>query len=407
MPSALISETALTHPENPQANAWPRRLAIVSHVVHYAWQDRLYAYEPYAREIDVWADLFAEVVIAAPLRRARPPGDAAPLAGANLDVDPQPEQGGRGLAAKLGLLLALPGMFWRLRRTLKRCDAVHVRCPGNLGLLGTLVAPMYAKRMIAKYAGQWSGYPGEAATVRLQRWLLRSRWWRGPVTVYGRWPDQPDHVIPFFTSIMDRRQVARARAAAANKRLDGPLRALYVGRLSQAKNVDALLLALAELKAEGRPFACDVVGDGPMRRELEQVSAAHGLTDSVVFHGAVGFERVLEFYERADILALVSETEGWPKAIMEAMIFGLVCIGSNRGLVPWLLEARGLTVEAGDAKGLADALRDVDSRRDFWRERTAASAAWARQYSLEGLRDALRDLMAERWGVAPAKEPGP
>src|SRR5207302_4620384 len=55
------------------------RLAVVSHVVHYQKRRALYAYAPYAREVEVWADLFREVVIAAPCRNDVPPGDCAPL----------------------------------------------------------------------------------------------------------------------------------------------------------------------------------------------------------------------------------------------------------------------------------------------------------------------------------------
>jgi len=386
------------------ANSWPRRLVIVSHVVHYAWDGRLHAYEPYAREIDVWADLFETVAIAAPLRSERPPGDNAAFARTNIRVTPQPERGGRTLAAKLGQVLALPWMIWRLRAALKQADAIHVRCPGNLGLLGVLLAPLYSKRLIAKYAGQWTGYPGEPATVRLQRFLLRSRWWRGPVTVYGQWPDQSPQVVPFFTSIMDTDQVRRAEAAAADKRLEGPLRALYVGRLSRAKNVDALLRAIADMRDEDRDFRADIVGDGPERGALETLARELSLGDRAVFHGAVRFEDVLSFYERTDILVLISETEGWPKAIMEGMSFGLVCIGSRRGLAPWLLEGRGLAIPPGDAATLAAALREIDEDRAGWRDRVVAGSAWARGYSLDGLRDALRELMAERWAVAPPEK---
>ncbi|MCA2994748.1 MAG: hypothetical protein ING97_07360, partial [Gemmatimonas sp.] len=70
------------------------RLAIVSHVVHYQHDGRLFAYGPYAREIDVWASLFPEVVIVSPLRHAPPPADAAPLGARNVAVRAFPESGG-------------------------------------------------------------------------------------------------------------------------------------------------------------------------------------------------------------------------------------------------------------------------------------------------------------------------
>jgi glycosyltransferase involved in cell wall biosynthesis len=362
-----------------------RRLCVVSHVVHYRHGGRIHAYAPYAREIEVWADLFPEVRIAAPCEDAAPPGDAAPIERENVAMDPQPRTGGESPAAKLRQAAMLPWMAAAMAGALRRADAVHVRCPGNLGLLGVAMAPLFSRRLIAKYAGQWPDWDGEARTVRLQKALLRSRWWRGPVTVYGEWPGQPAHVLPFFTSVLNRAQVERARRAAASRTATDRPRVLFVGRLSRAKNVDVLLEAL-----NGLP--CTIVGDGPERQALEERSGAE-----VTFAGGVDFERVLGFYETHDILVLASETEGWPKAIVEAMAFGLVCIGSDRGLIPQILgEGRGLVVPPRDVAALAAALRRAVNPDEAAAIR-ARAAPFGQRYSLEDLREALREVMAKWW----------
>ena len=55
-------------------------------------------------------------------------------------------------------------------------------------------------------------------------------------------------------------------------------------------------------------------------------------------------------YAAADVLVLASASEGWPKAIVEAMAFGVVCIGNDSGMVPAILsEGRGFTVRPGDS----------------------------------------------------------
>ena len=264
---------------------------------------------------------------------------------------------------------------------------------------GVLLAPLFSRCLVAKYAGQWTGYPGEAWTVRLQRALLRSWWWRGPVTVYGEWPGQPSKVIPFFTSILTDAQVSRARDAARNKRPGDVLRVLYVGRLSTSKNVDTLLEAAALLKSRGVGISCAVLGDGPERRSLEARSSELDLGRQVQFTGAVPFERVLEFYEWADVLVLTSETEGWPKAIAEAMAFGLICIGSNRGFVPQMLgENRGLVVTPRDVPALVSALEEISTQGEKFGPMRRRAAEWAQAYSLEGLREALRNMLSLHWG---------
>jgi len=364
-----------------------RRLCIVSHVVHYRHGGRIHAYAPYAREIEIWADLFPEVRIAAPCADAPapgPPGDTAVIDRDNVEMDPQPRVGGDSLGAKLRQVLMLPAMMASMAGAMWKADAVHVRCPGNLGLLGAAMAPLFSRRLIAKYAGQWPDWNGEARTVRLQKALLRSRWWRSPVTVYGSWPDQPPWIVPFFTSVLDRGQIERARRSAASRKPADPPRVLFVGRLSRAKNVDVLLDALYGLP-------CTIAGDGPERAALE------ARAPQAVFAGAVDFDRVLAFYETHDILVLASETEGWPKAIVEAMAFGLVCIGSDRGLIPQILgEGRGLVVEPRDVPALAAALRQAMDPVQAEAIR-ARAAPFGQRYSLEDLREALREVMARWW----------
>lgn len=380
------------------------RLLIISHVRHHRAGGRLYAYGPYAREIEVWADLFAEIVIAAPCSDAPPPADALPIERANVTIAPQRETGGTSIAAKLKQLALLPLLAADLWRAMGRADAVQIRCPGNLGLLGALLAPLRRHYRVAKYAGMWGPYPGEPPSVRLQRAILRSRYWGAPTLVYGDLPGQPAHIVPFFASVMDKTQMQRAtqiaaeRASAAERAAgNGPLRLLYVGRLSQAKRVDVVLRAVAALVPNVR---LTVVGDGPQRATLEALAAELGIAASVTFAGAQPFAEMERHYAAADALALVSETEGWPKAIAEGMAYGLLCVGADRGAVPWLLaDGRGLTVPVGDVAALAAALRGVRADPQGALAIGRAAAEWSRRFTRDGFGLAIGTLLRERWAV--------
>lgn len=292
-------------------------------------------------------------------------------------------------------------MLYAVIKAALTSDAFHVRAPGNIALIASLLVPLFQKRLVAKFAGQWIGAPGEARTVRWQRAILKSNWWRGPVTVYGDWPNQPPQIVPFFTSVLNQQQMARAQASAAAKKAGGwanrNLRLLYVGRLSASKNVMVILEALAQLKPSVT-IECDIVGDGPERAALEQFTDEHGLREQVRFSGNVSFDQVLEFYEQADALALVSASEGWGKAITEAMAFGLVCIGSDRGVIPWLLgEERGVVVPPNDATALSLALRRIATNPAEHFKMGQQAAEWSQRFSLEGLGKALRELLSKHW----------
>ena len=374
------------------------RLLITSHVVHYQFNGRLFAYGPYAREIDLWAELFREVVIASPCRREKPPGDCLPLTRENIVIDAQKEAGGDSFLGKLGLLAAIPAMVWGLLRSMSKADAIHVRCPGNLGLLGVLLAPLTGRPLVAKYAAQWDAAVNEPWSARFQKFTLRSRWWRGPVTVYGEWPNQPAHVVPFFTSLLSSRQMEQARISASRPRSGHPLRVLYTGRLSRAKHVDSVIKAVSAACKSGVEIECTVIGVGPERTALEILAADLGIRGRVRFTGGIPFEDVVLELAKADVLALISETEGWPKSIAEGMAFGLVCIGSNRGFVPEMLaDGRGIAAPTGDDAALAQILLDIAKSPQKYEPMRAAAAEWAQRFSLEGLREAIRELLLEHW----------
>jgi glycosyltransferase involved in cell wall biosynthesis len=173
---------------------------------------------------------------------------------------------------------------------------------------------------------------------------------------------------------------------------------MFVGRLSKAKNVDVLLQAIAKVRDSNAQVRCTVIGEGPERAALEAQRAGLDLVGCIEFKGGLDFEDVLGHFERSDVLVLASETEGWPKAITEAMAYGLICVGSDRGLVPQILsEGRGVIVAPRDVEALAAAIENIASEPGEYAAMRSAAAAWAQQYSLEGLRDALRALLTERW----------
>ncbi len=377
------------------------KLLIVSHVRHYKHNQGYYAYGPYAREIEVWCDLFSEVVIAAPCREEPPAADAYLIHRGNVTVAPQKEVGGPSWREKAGIAFALPALIAGLTREMCKADAIHVRCPGNLGLLGALLAPLFSSRLIAKYAGQWGGYAGEEPTVRLQRAVLRSRWWRGPVTVYGKFPGERPNVISFFSSMFTAQQLSRARAGALSRRIGSPLTVAFAGRLTRNKNVDTILRALAIMKGQGIPLKGLVIGEGPEMESLTRLAKDLGIGSQVEFVGGVSPERIPSFLERADVFVLGSHTEGWPKAIAEAMAFGLVCIGSNVGLIPmFLADGRGFTVPPGDVTALAQTLEKIASAPEKYESMRQCASEWAQKYSLESLRDSLQALMVEKWNLS-------
>ncbi|MDQ3102329.1 MAG: glycosyltransferase, partial [Actinomycetota bacterium] len=109
----------------------------------------------------------------------------------------------------------------------------------------------------------------------------------------------------------------------------GSVRALSIGGLKDYKGHPFLLQALAGAGPELDRVSLDLIGDGPLREELEQLANGLGLRDRVRFHGALPEPAVTSLLADADMFVLPSvittsgNTEGLPVVLMEALAAGV------------------------------------------------------------------------------------
>jgi glycosyltransferase involved in cell wall biosynthesis len=135
-----------------------------------------------------------------------------------------------------------------------------------------------------------------------------------------------------------------------------PTRVGTVGRMVEIKGQRFLIDALAQVHAAGHPLALTLVGDGPLRAELEAQVDALGLRAHVRFAGQVA--DVPEQLATFDLFALPSLSEALPMTLLEAGAAGLPMLVTTGGGGPTLLNAGagGWAVPPGDAGALARAL---------------------------------------------------
>ncbi|MFW8595352.1 glycosyltransferase [Cribrihabitans neustonicus] len=152
-----------------------------------------------------------------------------------------------------------------------------------------------------------------------------------------------------------------ARFAAPAPLPEGPLRLASVGRFVEQKGQMVLIRAMAEL-VRGVPQAhLALIGDGPMRGELEAAIAEEGLQAHVTLTGWLPEAEVRAELARAHALVMPSFAEGLPVAVMEAMAAARPVIATYIAGAPELVQPgrTGWLVPAGDAEALAEAMRDL------------------------------------------------
>lgn len=130
-----------------------------------------------------------------------------------------------------------------------------------------------------------------------------------------------------------------------------------VGRLSPQKNQRLLLEAFARLP---RGLRLTIVGDGPLRADLEQLARSLGVSDAVTFTGHVTNPHALA--AAADVFVLPSQVEGCPLALIEALAYGLPAIATDCAPGPRSILGdgeHGVLVPPDDVAALTEALHDL------------------------------------------------
>lgn len=126
----------------------------------------------------------------------------------------------------------------------------------------------------------------------------------------------------------------------------------YVGQMAHRKNVGDLIKAFDLLFRDHRNVRLTLVGDGPMRKELERIARGLPSASRIEFTGYRGDR--LRIMGRFDIFSMTSALEGIPRCMMEAMALGIpVAAYGIPGVDRLIINGKtGLMVPFGDAEGL-------------------------------------------------------
>ena len=159
---------------------------------------------------------------------------------------------------------------------------------------------------------------------------------------------------------------------------------IYVGSLIKRKSVITLLQAMEKLKDSFPTLQLQIVGEGDLRKSLEDYTDQHDLRDRVQFLGTQSQAEVARLMREAKIFILPSTEEGQGAVLVEAMSSGTPCIGSRAGGIPTVITPEtGLTFEPGNSDELAQAVTVMLEDKTFWqsaalrgRERTKAHYDW-------------------------------
>jgi len=195
--------------------------------------------------------------------------------------------------------------------------------------------------------------------------------------------------------VADRREAAawRARLEERHPVLAGKRWLLFVGRVTEEKNVAFLVTALARVARAVPDAALVLVGDGPGRDHVERLAARAGLANRVVVTGYLPRAELRHAYANAEIFAFASKTETLGLATIEAMTAGVpvVAIGIMGTRTVMRGDNGGFMVDEDLAEFSAACVRLLKDPA-LRAAKSAEAREWSKQFSIAAQTDRMERI---------------
>ena len=433
------------------------KFVIITHVQHIKIDNQYIGYAPYIREMNIWMKYVDEVIVVAPLIDSELNPIYEKYSHSNISFCEAAEFEITSLTNLIKTLIKLPEIFNSVYKAMSQADHIHLRCPGNMGLIGALVQILFPnKQKTAKYAGNWDPKSKQPWSYRLQKWILSNTFLTRnmQVLVYGEWPNQTKNIKPFFTATYGVDEIQNSEFRIQNKwslpaqskttennfdsaqsdREDNhslslpaqsittendfdfaksdkkdnnslSLRAesrtnenqfkfLFIGTLSPGKQPLYAIQLVEELYKKGLRVTLELYGEGVLRKELELYIAQNKLEPIVTLKGNQSKESVLKAYQSSHFLILPSKSEGWPKVVAEAMFWGCVPIASPVSCVPFMMGNGSRGIILKEQlNNDVNQIRNVLNNQEVYKKMASEGQTWSRQFTTDKFEAEIKKLL--------------
>ena len=366
---------------------------IISHVPHVFENNQYFGYAPYVREMNSWIKQVDKLIIVAPVSSVPKTAIEVKYEHHNIEFVPIESFDILSLKAIIWSVFKIPKISWNIFSAMQKADHIHLRCPGNIGLLGCLVQIVFPnKKKTAKYAGNWDPNSKQPWTYRLQKWLLSNTFLTRnmQVLVYGEWEGSSANIKPFFTATYTEHD----KGTLLEKRLIEPIRFVFVGTLVPGKRPLYAIQLLEALHKKGLDVLLTLYGEGTERKKLEDYIHQNNLENRIFLQGNQAQDQIKKAYSASHFVILPSESEGWPKAIAEGMFWGCVPLASSVSCVPFMLDYgnRGLLLTLNLEKDVLQ-IEALIKNKTHYKELSNNASDWSRHYTMDVFEEEIKKLL--------------
>jgi glycosyltransferase involved in cell wall biosynthesis len=366
---------------------------IITHTVHKIKEGQIYAYEPYVREMNLWGKYVDEIIIVAPVSVNEIISIDAPYNHSNIKVITIPNFDTTSIKNTFRSILVIPKICKSIYKVMKQVNHIHLRCPGNVGLLGCIVQVFFPlKSKTAKYAGNWNPKSKQPITYRLQKWILRNTFLSKniKVLVYGNWPKQSKNILPFFTASYQQFEIKEI----PKKDFNSKIKLLFVGVFSIGKQPMLSLKATHKLINKGHNITLDMYGNGSEFEKVQNYIDDHQLHKTINLHGNQSKEVVKQAFQKSHFLVFISKSEGWPKVVAESMFWSCLPVSTKVSCVSYMLDYgnRGALIN-GNSDDVVEKIESYIAHKKRYAEHVENAKKWSQQFTLDAFEKAIKELI--------------
>lgn len=369
------------------------KFTIITHVIHKEKNNCLFAYEPYVREMNLWLKNVSETKIVAPFSNEDITKIESVYKTEKISINKIFPFNVLSLKGIINSIFKIPLILREIYKAMCWADHIHLRCPGNIGLLGCFVQIFFPKKpKTVKYAGNWDPKSKQPWSYRLQKWIVSNTFLTKncKVLVYGQWKNQSKNVMPFFTASYTEKEILKVTP----KSFEEIINFIFVGTFSIGKQPLVCVKVVQELYKEGNKVRLDMYGNGSEFKKVKDYIRINNLEDIIFLHGNQSKEMVKKAFKNAHFLIFISKSEGWPKVVAEAMFWECLPISKAVSCVPMMLDngnRGGIVSDSIDE--IVTTVKGYIINQKKYKKQVIKAKKWSQQFTLEKFEKEIKKLL--------------
>jgi glycosyltransferase involved in cell wall biosynthesis len=369
------------------------RLVIISNAPLIKNHNQWFAYSPYVKEMTIWAKYADEVAFCCPewkndnglLISEIPFSVSKTFLLSDFNIKTIGGAFKSFFQIIYNFCLIFKALFW--------ADHIHLRCPGNVGLLAVVAQIFFPHKIkTAKYAGNWDPKVSSPLSYRLQKWILSNTFLtrKMQVLVYGEWEGSSKNIKPFFTATYKESD----KLPVLRRSLEDTIKVVFVGTLSSGKRPLYAIQLIEKLLEKRLQIELSIYGEGNERKSVEDYISDINLQKNIVLHGNQNIEVIQKAYQESHFVLLPSKSEGWPKVIAEGMFWGCIPLATSVSCVPYMVDfgKRGILLEI-DLEKDAQHIQQFIQDKERFQKMALNGVEWSRKYTLDKFEQEIKLLL--------------